>query len=120
MGFKLDENIPSEACTLLQNEGPGATTAEEEQLSGQEEAIIANRIQSEGMCLITLDLDFSDIRVYPPEDYPGIVVLRPHRQDKTSVMELINGVLNCIQIGENPDHRLWITEPDRVRIHEAE
>lgn len=31
----------------------------------------------EGRILLTLDLDFADIRVYPPQALPGLVVLRP-------------------------------------------
>jgi predicted nuclease of predicted toxin-antitoxin system len=118
--FKLDENIPIETSEFLQKEGYGATTVMEEQLSGQEDPIIANHIQSGGMCLITLDLDFSDIRLYPPEKYSGIVILRPHRQDKISIMELLKELLSCIKMGEDIEHRLWIIEPGRVRIHEPD
>ncbi len=30
---------------------------------------------AEGRALITLDLDFADIRAYPPEEYQGLIVL---------------------------------------------
>jgi len=111
---------PRIANEFLQKEGHDSMTVMEEELSGQEDIMIAERVRSEGMCLITLDLDFSDIRTYPPEDYLGIVVLRPHRQDKTSIMGLIKELLICIESGEDLEHRLWIIEPERVRIHEPE
>ncbi|MBT9141391.1 MAG: hypothetical protein DDT30_01983 [Dehalococcoidia bacterium] len=31
---------------------------------------------SEGLCLVTGDFDFSDIRNYPPGEYVGLVVLK--------------------------------------------
>jgi hypothetical protein len=37
----------------------------------------------EGRILLTLDLDLSDIRAYLPEEFPGILVLRP---DKTGIL----------------------------------
>jgi predicted nuclease of predicted toxin-antitoxin system len=37
----------------------------------------------EGRILLTLDLDFSDIRAYLPEEFPGILVLR---SDKTGIL----------------------------------
>ena len=32
-----------------------------------------------------LDADFSDIRAYPPKDYAGIILLRPHRQSEPQI-----------------------------------
>ena len=31
-------------------------------------------LEHHGLCLLTGDFDFADIRDYPPEDYPGSVV----------------------------------------------
>jgi hypothetical protein len=39
--------------------------------------------EREDWILLTLDLDFSDIHAYPPEEFPGILVLRP---DKTGIL----------------------------------
>ncbi len=116
----MDENIPLEGIEFLQREGYEAISVIEEKLSGQKIGMIAEHIRSEEISLITLDLDFSDIRLYPPEEYSGIVVLRPHRQDKISIMELLKELLNCITMGEVLKHRLWIIEPGRIRIHEPE
>ena len=37
---------------------------------------IAARAQATGPALLTRDLDFADVRRYPPSLYPGIIVLR--------------------------------------------
>ena len=97
MKFKLDENIPSEVSEFLQNEGFMEITVVEEKLSGEDDAIIASHIKAEGICFITLDLDFSDIRLYPPKEYNGIAVLRPHRQDKISIIELVRALIRFVK-----------------------
>jgi len=72
MKFKLDENIPLEGIEFLQREGYEAISVMEEKISGREDAMIAECVRSEEVSLITLDLDFSDIRLYPPEDYSAL------------------------------------------------
>jgi predicted nuclease of predicted toxin-antitoxin system len=80
MRFKTDENIPSEAVAVLRHAGHDATSAVEQSLGGQPDGSIASVCREEGRALITPDMDFSDIRTYPPADYPGRFVLRLARQ----------------------------------------
>ena len=35
---------------------------------------------------MTPDVDFGDIRAYPPDEYAGIIVLRMTQQDKTRIL----------------------------------
>ena len=77
MTFKLDENLPADAAGLLRNTGLEGDTVRDEGLRGAEDEVVAATAQREGRVLITLDLDFSNIRAYPPQLYSGIVVLRP-------------------------------------------
>ncbi len=69
MKFKVDENLPVEAADLLRADGHEADTVQEEGLAGAEDEALSERIRLEGRAIITLDLDFSDIRAYPPQDY---------------------------------------------------
>jgi hypothetical protein len=43
----------------------------------------------EGHVLVTLDADFEDLKPYPPEESPGIIVLRMTRQDKPRILATI-------------------------------
>ena len=43
--------------------------------SGAPATNLAHVCRAEGRALITLDLDFADIRAYPPEEYQGLTVL---------------------------------------------
>ena len=67
--------------------------------------------------LITLDLDFADIRTYPPKAYPGIVVFRLPRADRDAVLNV--GAVLIERLGESsPEGQLWIVEDSRIRIRE--
>ena len=69
--------------------------------------------------MITLDLDFSDVRSYPPQGSPGLVILRLHRQDKSYVLETIKRVIPLLE-QEQIEHRLWIVEENRIRVRGEE
>lgn len=68
---------------------------------------------------MTLDLDFADVRAYPPESYPGIMVFRVPRQHTsllTSILRRVTPLLNQ----EPVKRHLWIVEENRVRIRGGE
>jgi predicted nuclease of predicted toxin-antitoxin system len=70
--FKIDENLPAEAAEILRCAGFGADTAADEDLAGTDDEILASASRSEGRVLATLDLDFANIRAYPPASMPGL------------------------------------------------
>lgn len=118
MRFKLDENLPDEAAELLRAVGHDAVTVGDQGMSGTDDSDVASVVRREHRALLTLDLDFSDIRTYPPSDYAGIVVLRLKRQDKVAVLQLVERLIPLLATGPL-DARLWIVEQDRVRIRSA-
>ncbi|MDP8991436.1 MAG: DUF5615 family PIN-like protein [Acidobacteriota bacterium] len=118
MIFKIDENLPKDVAELLQSHGFDAETVQQESLAGAEDDVIAAAIQSERRVLITLDLDFSDIRTYPPEHYSGIIVLRPKVQDKITIIALLRRLLKALESNQ-PDQALWIVETDRIRYRRS-
>lgn len=117
MRFKIDENLPTEAKQLLQQAGHDATTVEDEVLSGAPDSDIARICRREQRAIISLDLDFADIRHYPPQDYSGLIVLRIPRQDRNAVLSIIERLIVPLQT-EVLDQRLWIVDERRIRIRE--
>jgi predicted nuclease of predicted toxin-antitoxin system len=115
MRAKLDENLPVEAAEVLRAAGWECDTAHDEGLAGADDPIVAARCQAEARVLFTLDLDFADIRAYPPSEYVGIVVLRPVEPSRRQALALVSRVLPVLS-AEWMEHRLWIVEPARVRI----
>ena len=115
MKFKIDENLPVEAADILRGSGFDAQTVLEQQLGGSADSGLAALCQLEGRVLVTLDMDFSDIRAYPPAEYPGLVVLRLARQDKPGVLSVIARLLEVLY-SEPLAGTLWIVEENRIRI----
>ncbi|MGB9871945.1 MAG: DUF5615 family PIN-like protein [Anaerolineae bacterium] len=113
--FKVDENLPVEVAEYLQQAGYDARTVWEEGVSGVSDAVIADICLREKRVLLTLDTDFADIRRYPPEDYPGLVVLRLRRQEKPYVLRVVSRLLPMFRV-EPVKGRLWVVEEERVRI----
>jgi predicted nuclease of predicted toxin-antitoxin system len=113
--FKVDENLPLETTGLLQTSGHKADSVDDEGLAGTPDVALAAHVQREGRALVTLDLDFSDVRAYPPHEYAGIIVLRTKRQDKKTVLSLVKRFIPLLATEPLAGH-LWIVERDRVRI----
>lgn len=118
MRFKIDENLPGEAAESLTRAGHDAMSIPEQKLGGKPDPLVAAVCQSEGRTLITLDLDFSDIRAYPPSEYPGVIVLRPRTQAKQAVLGLLLRMIPLLSV--EPLHgKLWIVHENGLRIRES-
>jgi predicted nuclease of predicted toxin-antitoxin system len=113
--FKCDENLPVEAAGLLTQAGHDAVTVTDQRMGGRPDPDVANVCQREGRTLVTLDLDFSDIRVYSPIDYSGIIVLRLSRLDKRRVLAVLQRLLPILD-QEPLAGKLWIVDETTVRV----
>jgi predicted nuclease of predicted toxin-antitoxin system len=116
--FKVDENLPAEAAVILRGAGFAADTVGEENLSGAGDEVIASASSSENRILVTLDLDFANIRAYPPGEHSGIVVLRIKRQDKPSVLAHVQRLIAVLE-QRNPTGELWIVDGNRIRFRQS-
>jgi predicted nuclease of predicted toxin-antitoxin system len=115
MRFKVDENLPIEVAEALQQAGHDAVTVPEQHLGGSADAQLAALCRREGRVLVTLDMDFADIRNYPPAEFPGLIVLRLRQQDKPLVLGVLTRLVQVIR-REPLEGHLWIVEESRVRI----
>jgi predicted nuclease of predicted toxin-antitoxin system len=115
MKFKIDENLPVEVAHLLQESGYDAVTVLAQQLGGKPDHNIAQICQQEERIIVTLDLDFADIRAYPPSDYAGLIVFRLSQQDKFHILDVCHRLLPVLE-REAPQQQLWIVEDKRIRI----
>ena len=115
MRFKFDENLPHELVDLFREADHNASSVIEQNLSGSSDTRIIDICRFEERVLVTLDLDFSDVRAYPTRDHFGIIVKRLWRQDKRSILDILERTLPLLR-QEQLTHRLWIVEETRVRI----
>lgn len=115
MKFKIDENLPVELTELLMRAGHNAKTVYEQQLVGAKDSVLINHCKSENRVLVTLDMDFSDISKYTPEEYEGIIVLRPGSQSKTHLLNIFQSLIPILSVEKIKEH-LWIVEESLIRI----
>jgi predicted nuclease of predicted toxin-antitoxin system len=92
--LKTDENLPDSAAALLRAAGHDVTTAFAEGLGGVADPRVAGVCRSEARVLVTLDRGLGDIRAYPPADYYGIIILRPHDQ---AILALVRRLLPLLR-----------------------
>lgn len=119
MKFKLDENLGHSIVRILHEAGHDVATVFDQILSGANDQTIYDVCQREQRCLVTLDLDFSNVLRFPPEPTTGIVVLRP---DNKATINTISALAKQLVAGikqENLSGRLWIIEIGRIRVHQA-
>jgi predicted nuclease of predicted toxin-antitoxin system len=115
MLFKLDENLPESLVADLKAAGHDATTAFQEHLGGTEDPTLAGHAAQEGRVLASFDLDFADIRRYPPGTHPGIVVFRLRSQDIASCHAAFARLLANVAEADFAGN-LIIVEDRRIRI----
>jgi predicted nuclease of predicted toxin-antitoxin system len=116
MRFKLDQNLDRGIAQPLLDAGHDLTTAEEQSLQRADDPTIAHVCRTESRCLITADLGFAQIIDYPPDQYPGLIVVRHPHPTRSGMRALFDHIrLTCVE--ESPVGRLWIVEPGRIRIH---
>ena len=115
MRFKIDENLPTQLRDMFTESGHDAVTVLDQELGGAPDASIASACLAEERVLVTQDLDFADIRTYPPEQYHGIVVFRLANQSRDTLLEvgarLIEALADASLSGQ-----IWIVEDSRIRI----
>jgi len=63
-----------------------------------------------------LDLDFADIRTYPPHHHAGIVVLRLKSQDQPHVLSVLNRLIDKAFDVQPLAGLLWIVDERGLRI----
>ncbi|MCH8969045.1 MAG: DUF5615 family PIN-like protein [Planctomycetes bacterium] len=115
MRFKIDENLPVEVALRLRTAGHDATTVTEQDMVGDPDATLSVACQREQRALITLDLDFADIRNYPPEQHSGFIVMRVSGRGKRHIMEVFERVVPLLET-EVLAKQLWVVDEQSVRI----
>jgi predicted nuclease of predicted toxin-antitoxin system len=99
----------------LADAGHDVETAVAEGLSGRPDQDVFERCLQERRALVTLDLDFADIRRFPPADHDGIILLRPSTNSAEAIVPLARRV-GALLDHEQVSGRLWVVDSVKVRI----
>jgi predicted nuclease of predicted toxin-antitoxin system len=108
--FKLDENLSVELCADLRSAGHSADTVHDEGLTGAPDTVILDRVRQEQLTLLTMDNGIADIRVYPPERYSGIVLIRPDDSGRAAVRAFVRRHLAVLLQTDLIGHLVVVTE----------
>jgi predicted nuclease of predicted toxin-antitoxin system len=118
MKFKLDECVDARLSIKLKEAGYEAVTTRQQKLQGIDDEKLYQLCKNEGSILLTLDIHFSNPLNFDPKDTPGIVVLRGPDDLFGTTRKLVETLMEGLK-KEKPEGRLWIVEPERIRIHES-
>jgi predicted nuclease of predicted toxin-antitoxin system len=115
MKLKLDENLSRHLKDILIALQYDVLTAADQGLLCKSDMEIAEWVRKEGRLLLSLDLEFGDLRKYPPGRHPGIIVFRPRSFGPLAVNRIVEEFI------KETDLRLLsgcvvVVEPTRVRV----
>ena len=120
MRFIVDEDLPKSTCALLREYGHVAFDVRDIGFRGAKDSHIASYARSEGLCILTGDFDFSDVRNYPPGEYAGLVILKlPRTATASTILHLLESFLRQEDIVAELPGKLAIVQAGRVRIRTA-
>ena len=120
MRIKLDENISASIQRIFQNAGHDAQTVRDEKIEACSDEALFRICCSENRCLVTLDLDFSNVLRFSPNNSAGIAIIRaPKSANITVLRDLARQLLQAVDLMPIAQ-QLWIIEPGRIRIHQEE
>jgi predicted nuclease of predicted toxin-antitoxin system len=119
---KLDENLGLTHARALKDLGYEADRVYDEGLSGETDETVWRHVCAEARFFITLDLDFADVRRFPPGHHPGILLLRPRSRSREAVLEVLlrvlreqslEGLKGCLTVADDLNTR--IRRPPTIR-----
>ncbi|MBI2860289.1 MAG: DUF5615 family PIN-like protein [Chloroflexi bacterium] len=120
MRFLVDEDLPRSVDSLLRQYGHEVSDVRDIGLRGASDAEIAAYAQKHGLCLLTGDMGFADIRNYSPGQYQGIVVLHlPAKATSSTILTILKSLLVQAEIVNQLNRKLAIVELGRVRIRKG-
>lgn len=117
MRFLLDANLPRSAAAAAVANGDEALHVRDIGLGDATDEQIAAHAPAHALVLVTRDLDFADVRTYPPAGSPGIVVLRmPEHAIASEIAAVLGRFVARRDIVERLAGRLAVVDREQVRV----
>lgn len=115
MKLKLDENLSRHLKQVLTALRHDVTTAADEGLLSKPDSTVSAAAKAEARILLTLDLEFGDLRKFPPGSHPGVILFRPRSFGPLAVNRFVE------EFVRDTDLKLLsgcvvVVEPSRVRV----
>jgi predicted nuclease of predicted toxin-antitoxin system len=91
---KIDENLARAHRRILEAAGHDVADVHDERLAGATDDVLWAHVCAEGRFLVTLDVDFSDVRLFMPGSHPGILLVRTTHASVSAVSMILRRVLD--------------------------
>src|SRR5262245_52146428 len=115
MKYKLDENLGPAVPQIFLDKGLDCHTVHGEKLTGADDDAVLAAAVAEGRILVTMDHDFGNVLVYPPESTCGVAILNPPGNVSRALLAtLLQSFVDACEQGVLQG-KLWIVEPGRIR-----
>ncbi len=112
-----DECVYQPTTDFLCSLGYDVVTVQDLGLSGADDAVVINEAVALGRALLTRDMDFSNILLYPPAQYLGIVVLKM----TPATMHIVHRVLKQALVQtEDLVGALLVVDRNKFRVRRLE
>lgn len=113
--IKLDENLSWHLKEDIQKLGFEVKTSADEGLLGRSDVEVGAAARSEGKVLFTLDIEFADLRKFPPGSHSGIVLFRPQSMGPMTVSRFVLKFLEEVDLADMAGC-VVVVEPNRIRL----
>jgi predicted nuclease of predicted toxin-antitoxin system len=115
MKLKLDENLSRHLKPILIGLDYDILTAADENLLSRPDTEIASAARNEHRMVLTLDIEFADLRKYPPGSHPGVILFRPLSLSPLSVNAFITDFIGRTNL-EKLAACVAVVDPVHIRI----
>jgi predicted nuclease of predicted toxin-antitoxin system len=115
MTIFADECVYQITVELVRSWGFLVVTAQEVGLAGHTNSELLVYSQNHQLIFLTRDKDFADIRIYPPSDFNGIIVIKITPSNQHEVHEILHQLLSTTPLNEL-NSRLVIVDRKKYRI----
>jgi predicted nuclease of predicted toxin-antitoxin system len=115
IGFLIDECVGFPTANLLRELGYSVITANDALLNGEPDSEILRQAIKEKRILVTEDIEFGNIILYPPKTHYGIILLRFRHRSENEIHAVMKIALAEIQPDEFKG-TLIVIDADKYRI----
>ncbi|MFH1481438.1 MAG: DUF5615 family PIN-like protein [Pseudomonadota bacterium] len=99
----------------MENLNHDVLTVSDQGLLMQNDTTIGKAAKSELRMLLTLDLEFGDLRKYPPGGHPGIILFRPRSFGPHAVNRFVEGFVRDTDLDQFAGC-VVVVDPSKVRV----
>jgi hypothetical protein len=115
MKIKLDQNLSQHLRGVLAEFSHDVDTVFDEGLSGASDTEVLAVAKSQDRLFFTLDTDFLDLKIYPPNSHSGVVVFRPPRQGALALMRFVRDFVRSTDL-RRLNRSTTVVERRRIRV----